>query len=123
MNRFNIKEKADYVGTLRATNVAIMEMVARWIPSTPEMEVKVLMGRHLWDFAQHADWLGKRAFELRAALHHSLPPSEEFTLWLQNIAAHPSTPERIAALYQGLMPELSARHAFYLDHRDHLQDE
>ena len=43
-----------------ARMVALMEIAAAWTPTTPEMEVKVLLGRHIWDFAQHADALGKR---------------------------------------------------------------
>jgi hypothetical protein len=123
MNRFNIKEKADYVGTLRALNVYLMEMVARWTPSTPELEVKVLFGRHLWDFAQHADMLGKRAFELRAPLHHSVPPGEDYRKWLQKITDITDTPGRVAALYEVVLPAIAARHQEYLRHTDPLQDE
>ena len=38
----------------------MMETTARWTPITPEMEAKVMMGRHIWEFAQMADALGKR---------------------------------------------------------------
>lgn len=123
MNRFTIKEKADYVGTLRALNVYLMEMVSRWTPTTAEMEVKVLFGRHLWDFAQHADLLGKRAFELRAPLHYNLPPADGYRQWLDKISAMQATQDRIAALYESVLPAVAKRHQKYLSHTDHLQDE
>lgn len=123
MNRFTLKEKAEYVGTLRTVNVSLMEMLARWVPSTPEMEVKVLLGRHLWDLAQHADLLGKRVFELRAPLHYSPPLSDPYRQWLQRIAETGSTQDRLAAFYECLLPAISKRHEHYLGHTDGLQDE
>ena len=42
----------------------LQTQLAEWIPTTPEMEVKVLFGRHVWDCARQADAFGKRAFEL-----------------------------------------------------------
>jgi hypothetical protein len=123
MKRFNLKEKAEYVGTLRTVNVLLMEMLARWVPSTPEMEVKVLLGRHLWDLAQHADLLGKRVFELRAPLHYGPPLSDPYRQWLQRIAGFDSTQDRLAAFYECLLPAICKRHEHYLQHTDRLQDE
>lgn len=123
MNRFTLKEKAEYIGTLRTLDVSLMEMLARWVPSTPEMEVKVLLGRHLWDLAQHADLLGKRVFELRAPLHYSPPLSDAYRQWLQRIAEMGSTQDRLAAFYECLLPAISKRHEHYLGHTDGLQDE
>jgi len=51
----NVKARAEAVGTFRHVNVFLMETLAAWVPSTPEMEVKVLFGRHLWLIAQLAD--------------------------------------------------------------------
>ena len=50
-----LREKAEYLATFRWLEVFLMETLARWVPTTPELEVKVLMGRHIWDAAQHAD--------------------------------------------------------------------
>ena len=47
----SIREKADTVGTLRFASVFAMESLARWIPTTPELEAKVCFGRHVWEFA------------------------------------------------------------------------
>ena len=123
MNRFNIKEKAHYVGSLRTANVTLMETLARWTPTSPELEAKVLFGRHLWDLAQHADLLGKRVFELRAPMHFSPPLDREYSDFLKDIAAIGSTQDRLAAFYEGVLPALTARHQHYLGRTDHLQDE
>jgi len=42
------------------------------------MEVKLLFGEHIWDAAQHADALGKRTFELRLRLQHSVRPADKY---------------------------------------------
>jgi hypothetical protein len=123
MTRFNLKEKAEYVGTLRTVNVFLMEMLASWIPSVPEMEAKVLLGRHVWDLAQHADLLGKRVFELRAPLHYSPPLWEPYRQLLQGIAGLDSTQDRLAGFYECLLPAISQRHEHYLQRTDRLQDE
>ncbi|KPK05001.1 MAG: hypothetical protein AMS20_07585, partial [Gemmatimonas sp. SG8_28] len=56
----SVRERADWIATFRFISVNLMETLARWVPNTPEMEVKLLFGRHLWEFAQHADAFGKR---------------------------------------------------------------
>lgn len=118
-----IRDKADTIGTLRFISVHLMETLARWVPSTPEMEVKVLFGRHVWDLAQHADALGKRTAELRAALHYSLRPVEPYMAALDLLAAEPRTPDRLDAFYDAMVPELEARYRAYLGTTDALLDD
>ena len=50
-----VKERGQFVATLRYVHVSLMETLAAWVPTTPEMEVKLLFGEHIWDVAQHAD--------------------------------------------------------------------
>jgi hypothetical protein len=121
--RFTIKEKADYVGTLRASFVFLMETLARWVPCTPEMEVKILFGRHLWDMAQHAGHLGKRTYELRAPLHYSIAPSEPFLRFLKTAATAEATGDRVFVFYNVVLPAMDKAVQNYLAHTDRLQDE
>jgi hypothetical protein len=120
---FTIREKADYVGTLRSTRVFMMETLARWIPATPELEVKVMFGRHLWDMAQHADQLGKRTYELRASLHYSPVPSDDFVDVLKSAADASTTEDKIHVFYSVLLPAMEKRVKHYVNHTDALQDE
>jgi hypothetical protein len=120
---FEVREKAEYVGTFRWIEVFLMETLASWVPTTPEMEIKVLFGRHVWELAQNADGLGKRAFELRAPLHYSLAPIAGFLAVLQDLRQVSSTGDRIASFYDVVLPELARRYQEYLDKTDHLLDE
>jgi hypothetical protein len=118
-----LKEKAEYLATFRWLEVFLMETLARWVPTTPEMEVKVLMGRHIWDAAQHADALGKRTFELRAPLHYTLTPLPPYLGTLNELASIEDTAGRIQAVYDVILPGLAARYQHYLRNSDSLFDE
>jgi hypothetical protein len=99
-----------------------METLAAWVPTTPEMEVKLLLGEHIWDTAQHADALGKRTFELRMPLQHSLRPVEAYVDFLVELAVIGPTPQRLAAIYDVLLLALATRYQRYLAQTDALSD-
>ena len=123
MPGLGVKQRADAVGVLRYVNVLLMETLAAWVPSTPEMEAKVLFGRHIWRVAQRADSFGLRARELRAPIHHSVAPAQNCVLAFRTGAALRSTDERIAGFHEVLLGALAAGYAWYLDHTDRLIDE
>lgn len=118
-----LREKAEYLATFRWLELFLMETLARWVPTTPEMEVKVLMGRHIWDAAQHADALGKRTFELRAPLHYTLAPLPPYLHKMKELASVEDTPGRIQAIYDVILPGFASRYAQYLQNSDSLLDE
>ena len=118
----SVRERGETVATLRWIHVRLMETIASWIPTTPEMEVKLLFGTHVWDLAQAADALGKRTFELRMPLQHSLEPVEGYRELLAGFANVQETPERLGLFYDGVLAGLSARYKSYLDRTDTLLD-
>lgn len=117
-----VKERGHFVATLRWVHVSIMETLAAWVPTTPEMEVKLLFGEHIWDVALHADSLGKRTFELRLPLQHSVRPADAYVDFLGTVASLGPTPERLAAMYDVLLPALAERQGRYLERADQLVD-
>jgi hypothetical protein len=108
---------------LRFLCVFLMETLARWIPATPEMEVKILLSRQVWRMAQQADRLGRRARELRAPLHYSRAPKPAFLTALKQLAAVIDTIDRIDAFHDVALPALAAAYKSYLAETDHLTDE
>jgi hypothetical protein len=117
-----VKERGQFVATMRYVHVWLMETLATWVPTTPEMEVKLLFGEHIWDAAQHADTLGKRTFELRLPLQHSLRPADAYEDFLAEVAASGPTPQRLGAIYDVVLPAIAARYHQYLERTDHLSD-
>ena len=119
----SIRDRSDTIATFRWVSIHLMEMLARWVPSTPELEVKILFGRHIWEFAQHADGLGRRTAELRAPLHFSLPPVNAYAAVLDELAPVNGTAERVHGLYQAIIPDLETRYRRYLADTNPLLDE
>ena len=119
----SVKDRAEHVATFRFVQVFLMETLARWTPATPELEVKVLFGRHIWDLAQQADALGKRTYELRAPLQFSLRPTDRYVAFLEDFAKTSTTSEKIQGFYEAILPGLAARYRAYLEQTDQLLDE
>lgn len=117
-----VDERVQWIATFRFTEVRLMEIAAAWTPTTPEMEAKVVLGRHIWDFAQHADALGKRTFEMRRPEQFSQRPVEAYVDLLEEVARIQATGDRLAALYDALLPGLERRYRRYLDETDALLD-
>jgi hypothetical protein len=94
----------------------MMRVMAGWIALTPELSAKLLLGRHVWDCAQHVDLWGKRLPELRAPAQVSEPPNEAFVRFMDLLESPEEfhrTPERLAGVYGVLKPHLLAT---YEDH-------
>jgi hypothetical protein len=117
-----VDERVQWIATFRFIEVRLMEVAAAWTPSTPEMEAKVVLGRHIWDFAQHADALGKRTFEMRRAEQFSQRPVDGYVGLLEEVAAVQPTADRLAALYDAVLPGLERRYRLYLGQTDALLD-
>ncbi len=118
-----VRERADTIGTLRYISVFAMETLARWVPTTPDLEAKIIFGRHIWEFAQHADALGKRTHELRAALHYSPEPTPAYLAALEALRALQGSGERMTACYDTLVPDLTARYTAFISATDVFLDE
>lgn len=118
----SVADRGRTVATFRFVEVRLMEMAAAWTPTTPELEAKVVLGRHIWDFAQHADALGRRTFELRLPLQHSIAAAPEYLALLDETRALEGTVARLDALYEVLLPGLARRYREYLRDTDPLLD-
>jgi 1,2-phenylacetyl-CoA epoxidase catalytic subunit len=95
-----------------------MRVMAGWIALTPELEAKLLLGRQVWDCAQHADLWGKRLPELRAPAHVSEPPGPAFVRFmgaLEGREAWGETLERLTGVYRVLKPHLVETYAAHLE--------
>lgn len=119
----SVRERADTVATFRFINVYLMEVLAAWVPTTPEMEAKILFGRHLWDLAQHADAFGQRTGELRLGLHASRQPVTAFLEPVRRVAESTDTGERVDGFYAAIVPCLLGLYERYLQGADLLMDE
>jgi 1,2-phenylacetyl-CoA epoxidase catalytic subunit len=96
----------------------MMRILAGWIALTPELSVKLLLGRQVWDCAQHADLWGKRLPELRAPAQVSEPPSAAFAAFMDTLERRlgwNETLERLTGIYRVLKPHLAETYARHLE--------
>ncbi len=106
--------------TVRHYRYAVERMtriLGGWIALTPELSAKLLMGRHVWDNAQHADAWGKRLPELRAAAQVSEPPNARLVAFmdaLEDAETPEQTIERVVGVYLVLKPHLLATYEGHL---------
>jgi hypothetical protein len=94
-----------------------MRAVGGWIALTPELSAKLLLGRHVWDLAQHCDAFGRRMPELRARAHMSEAANAAVVAFmdaLEEPEGRDQTVERLVGVYAVLKPHLLATY------RDHL---
>jgi hypothetical protein len=95
----------------------LMRILGGWIALTPELPIKLLFGRHVWDCAQHADLWGCRLPELRSPAHQGEPPSAEFARLVTRIESYQGphdSVERVVAIYRVLKPHLVTAYATHL---------
>ncbi len=92
----------------RYLETQLMEMLAGWTLFTPETSVKIMLGEHLYEDAQHVDALRTRLLELRARQEDDSPPSDELGGLCEQIWKAPDTATRLAGVYLVLKPRLAA---------------
>ena len=113
----SVEASAERIRQYRWLEERFMRILGGWIALTPELPVKILFGRHVWDCAQHADLWGRRLPELRSPAHQGQPPSEAFARLVDRIdrlQARDESMERVVALYRVLKPHLIAAYESHL---------
>lgn len=113
---FSVDVSARRVRHYRYAEERLMRVMGGWIALTPELPVKLLFGRHVWECAQHADLWGRRLSELRAPAQKGEPPNPEFVEFmdaLERPVERAESVERLVGVYRVLKPHLVAT---YEDH-------
>lgn len=114
---FSADDSARLCRNYRYACERMTRIMAGWIALTPELSAKLLLGRHVWDSAQHADAWGRRLPELRAHAQESKPPNDAFVAFMDAIEAPEEpgrTAERLVGIYGVLKPHILA---VYEEHR------
>jgi hypothetical protein len=112
-----VDESARTVRHYRYAVERMTRILGGWMALTPELSAKLLMGRHVWDNAQHADAWGRRLPELRAAAQVSEPANARVVAFFDavEVAERPEqTVERVVAIYRVLKPHLLATYEAHL---------
>jgi hypothetical protein len=114
---FPVEDSARLIRHYRYAAERMMRILGGWIALTPELSAKLLMGRHVWDNAQHCDAWGRRLPELRAPAQVSEPPNSAFVAFMDALES-PERPEqtveRVVGVYRVLKPHLLSAYQAHL---------
>jgi hypothetical protein len=113
----SVDHSARLIRNYRYSVERAMRALGGWIALTPDVSAKLLMGRHVWDLAQHADAFGKRLPELRAPAQVSEAANERVVTFmdaLEEPEGPHQTVERLVGVYRVLKPHLRASYHDYL---------
>ena len=114
---FSVEASSRLIRSYRYVEERMMRLLGGWIALTPEVPVKLLFGRHVWDCAQHADLWGRRLPELRSAAQQSEPANDRVVAFMDLVESRETsgaTPERVTGVYRVLKPHLAAVYARHL---------
>jgi hypothetical protein len=114
---FSAEHSARLLRNYRYVVERTMRALGGWIALTPELSAKLLMGRHVWDLAQHCDAFGQRLPELRSRAQVSEAANPAVAALMdavEDAEAPDQTVERLVGVYGVLKPHLLATY------RDHL---
>ena len=73
--RFTVRENSQRLANYRYLEIQLMEMIAGWCHTTPQIAFKATFGYHVYDHAQAADLLGERLEQLRSSAVSTVPSS------------------------------------------------
>ena len=108
---FSVEVSARRIRQYRYVEERMTRTMAGWIALTPELPAKLVLGRQVWDCAQHADAWGKRLPELRSPAQRSEPANDRVARFMELLEAPDGpdeTAERLVGLYRVLKPHLVA---------------
>jgi len=120
--RFTVKENSQRLANYRYLEIQLMEMIAGWSHTTPQLAYKATFGYHVFDHAQAADLLSERLEQLRAARTSQEPATDEFARLCEHVWNLPGTVERLVAVYRVLEPHLVSTYVYHADATDPLID-
>jgi len=102
-----LSEITDALRDFRYLENQLMEMLSGWTLFTPETSVKMMLGDHLYQDAQHVDGLRARLFELRTQRDQDSPPNDDIAQICEAVWNAPDTASRLAGAYLLLKPRLA----------------
>ena len=115
---FGVEETARRVGNYKWIEMRLFEALGGWVATVPELDVKLVFGRHCYHHAWHAELWDKRLPELREMKTERLtqPPNDEMIAFvdaLREPEAPDLTIEKLVGVYRVLLPRMIAAYTYH----------
>src|SRR5262252_7603088 len=124
---FGVVESARRVGNYKWIEMRLFEALGGWVATVPELDVKLVLGRHCYHHAWHAELWNKRLPELREMNTERLtePPNDEMIAFVDAVR-EPEAPEltieKLVGVYRVLIPRKIAAYTFHLNATSRITD-
>ena len=124
---FGVEESARRVGHYKWIEMRLFEALGGWVATVPELDVKLVLGRHCYHHAWHAELWHKRLPELREMNPDRLtaPANEDVQRFVDAIR-EPEAPEltieKLVGVYRVLVPRKIAAYTFHLNATSRITD-
>jgi uncharacterized ferritin-like protein (DUF455 family) len=105
---FDVQEGGRRVVRYQMLTFQIMRLLGGWLAKVPEYELKLEIGRHVWQDAQAAESLKQRTAELRIPTDADRRPPLEIQRWLDGLDAAETPLQFLVGIYRVAKPRLSA---------------
>jgi hypothetical protein len=124
---FGVVESARRVGNYKWIEMRLFEALGGWVATVPELDVKLVLGRHCYHHAWHAELWNKRLPELREMNTERLtePPNDEMVAFVDAVRepeAAELTIEKLVGVYRVLIPRKIAAYTFHLNATSRITD-
>jgi hypothetical protein len=111
----DVHENARKLAILYTIEVEVARLIGRWIPTIPDINEKLLLGRLIFEDAEHAAWLEARLLELRVPEARLRTFRERTCKGLKMLEEAPRPEDFLSALYRTVKPALIADYLRHLD--------
>jgi hypothetical protein len=124
---FSVEDTARRVGNYKWTEMRLFEALGGWVATVPELDVKLVLGRHTYHHAWHSELWHKRLPELREMNPERLtvPANDAFVTFMDAIR-EPEAPEltieKLVGVYRVLMPRLIGVYTYHLNGTSRITD-
>jgi hypothetical protein len=124
---FSVEDSARRVGNYKWAEMRLFEALGGWVATVPELDVKLVLGRHTYHHAWHAELWHKRLPELREMNPDRLtvPPNDAFVTFMDAIRepeAPEQTIEKLVGVYRVLIPRFIAVYTYHLNATSRITD-
>ena len=124
---FSVEDTARRVGHYKWAEMRLFEVLGGWVATVPELDVKLVLGRHTHFHAEHAKRWDERLPELREMNRERLnkPPNAEFEAFMDAVRepeAPETTIEKLVGVYRVLIPRFIGVYTYHLNGTSSITD-
>src|SRR5262245_2203927 len=120
MNIVQPQEQVDFarnkqlLNRYRFVEYEMLRILAGWLPATARMELKLAIGRLLWEDAQHVQHLYQRLREVQTPAFRD-PGDAALTRLMAEAIAAPSERDMLAGLFRVIKPALVRAYGWHME--------